>query len=85
MHVADMGNNAWTLKDLDEGFRLGRYRQAAADPRYRILPPAWDNPKTNSRHLPPLRVWVVKPGDLRVNALQNARLLTASTTRIRAY
>ena len=56
MHAADMGNSAWTLEVLDEGFRLGRYRQAAADSRYSILPPVWDELKINPKHLPPLRV-----------------------------
>ena len=56
MHAADMGNSAWTLEVLDEGFRLRRYRQAAADPRYSILPPVWDELKINSKHVPPLRV-----------------------------
>ena len=56
MHAADMGNSAWTLEVLDEGFRLGRYRQAVADPRYSILPPVWDELKINPEHLSPLRV-----------------------------
>ena len=56
MHAADMGNSAWTLEVLDEGFRLGRYRQAAADPRYSILPPELDELKINPKHVPPLRV-----------------------------
>ena len=56
MNAVDMGNSAWTLEVLDEGFRLGRYRQAAADPRYTILPPVWDELKINPKHLPPLRV-----------------------------
>ena len=51
MHAADMGNSAWTLQVLDEGFR-----QTAADPHYSILPPVWDELKMNSKHLPPLRV-----------------------------
>ena len=56
MNAADMGNSAWTLEVLDKGFRLDRYRQAAADPRYIILPPVWDELKINPKHLPPLRV-----------------------------
>ena len=56
MHAADMGNSAWTLEVLDEGFRLGRYRQAAADPRYSILPPVWNELKINPKHLALLRV-----------------------------
>ena len=60
MHAADTGNSAWTLEVLevlDEGFRLRRYRQAAADPRYySILPPVWDELKINPKHVPPLRV-----------------------------
>ena len=57
MHAADMGNSAWTLEVLDEGFCLRRYRQAAADPRYSILPPVvLDELKINPKHVPPLRV-----------------------------
>ena len=56
MHAADMGNCAWTLEVLDEGFCLRRYRQAAADPRYSILPPVLDELKINPKHVPPLRV-----------------------------
>ena len=56
MHAANMGNSAWTLEVLDEDFRLGRYRQAAADPRYSILPPVWGELKIIPKHLPPLRV-----------------------------
>ena len=57
VHAADMENSAWTLEVLDEGFRLRRYRQAAADPRYNsILPPVWDELKINPKHVPPLRV-----------------------------
>ena len=56
VHATDMGNSAWTLKVLDEGFRLHRYRQAAVDPCYSILPPVWDEPKINPKYVPPLRV-----------------------------
>ena len=56
MHAADMGNSAWTLEALNEGFCLRRYRQAAADPRYSILPPVLDELKINPKHVPPLRV-----------------------------
>ena len=84
MHAADMGNSAWTLEVLDEGFCLRRYRQAAADPRYSILPPVLDELKIHPKYVPPLRVGVAKPGGLRVNALQDARLLTTSTTHIHA-
>ena len=37
-------------------FCLRRYRQAAADPRYSILPPVLDELKINPKHVPPLRV-----------------------------
>ena len=82
MHTVDMKNSAWTLEVLKEDFRLGRYRQAAADPCYSILPPVWDKLKTNSKQLQPL-LWVAKPGGLRANALQKARLLMAVHTQWR--
>ena len=56
MHEADIENSAWTLEVLDEGFCLRRYRQAAADPRYSILPSVLDELKINPKHVPPLRV-----------------------------
>ena len=56
MHAADMGNSAWTLEVLDEGFCLRRYHQAVADPRYSILPPVSDELKINPKHVSPLRV-----------------------------
>ena len=84
MHAADMGNSAWTLEVFDEGFCLRRYRQAAADPCYSILPPVLDELKINPKHVPPLlRVGgqAGRPMGKRPSRFNAVRMKTPSSTR----
>ena len=44
------------LNVLNKWFRLGHYRSAAADPRFKIVPPVLSDLSRNSDHRAPLRV-----------------------------
>lgn len=54
-HVSTASGTANRALDLVyKGYSLADYRAAAADPNYRIIPPAWSALTSNLEHLPPL-------------------------------
>lgn len=56
VYVAGNNQHAKLLELLDDGYRLEKFRAAASDSRFRIVPPVWTSLAVRSEHKAPLPV-----------------------------
>ena len=57
LYITDLKKTTEVFDLMNPGYRLGRYRHAASEPRYPIELPAWDCLDSNPTHHAPLRVY----------------------------
>lgn len=56
VYVAANDQHPKLLELLDDGYRLEKFRAAASDPRFRIVPPVWTSLTVRTEHKAPLPV-----------------------------